>query len=144
MQTIYPLGRGEEQSEGEYQAQYEMCNEPPEPRPKRSESKYVWTTKDGTQIRVRKMTDSHLVNAIRFLRRNAEVAQQHDISNAESLASMLSGEIASDDCDAFVDHLKNQHPAEWLDEHVPQYSTMLREARRRKLVEVQEQIEELL
>lgn len=30
---------------------------------------FVWTTKDGTQLKVTQMTDSHLVNTERFLER---------------------------------------------------------------------------
>lgn len=30
---------------------------------------FIWTTKDGTQLKVTQMTDSHLVNTERFLER---------------------------------------------------------------------------
>jgi len=48
-------------SEGEYQLRY---SDPPEP-----ERDPTWVTKDGRRIPVASMTDAHLVNAIRMMRR---------------------------------------------------------------------------
>lgn len=137
----YPLGHGEEMSEGAYQAAIDDdCSSFPAHAPSRN----VWTTKDGTQVRISKMTDGHLINTIRYLRRKAEAAQFHCLSEAAALGCLLSGEQASADCDAFVEHLEAQHPSEWLEGNVPQYLPMLREARRRKLGDVREQIDECL
>lgn len=32
----------------------------------------IWTTKDGTEIVIKNMTDSHLLNAIKFLKRKID------------------------------------------------------------------------
>jgi len=36
---------------------------------RRQQNVFIWTTKDGTQLKVTQMTDSHLANTERFLER---------------------------------------------------------------------------
>jgi hypothetical protein len=56
----------------------------------------VWTTKDGQKIPVRKLTDSHLHNLIKFMEK-----QHHGLENdAWATAGVLSGERA-------VEHAEN-------------------------------------
>ena len=39
-------------------------------------TQYVWKTKDGTEIPVQSMSDSHLQNTIRMLERNKDLQEQ--------------------------------------------------------------------
>lgn len=49
-----------------------------------------WTTKDGTKIPVYKMSDQHLLNAIKLLRRHHEAV----LWNMSRFADFLQGEMA--------------------------------------------------
>lgn len=75
--AYYPLGTGEEVSQGEYEYQYALCNEPPDDLPQRKV--YVadapegrWTVRGGAQLEIAKMSDAHLRNAIAFFERHGE------------------------------------------------------------------------
>jgi hypothetical protein len=41
----------------------------------RGPTKTIWQTRNGKRIPVRKMSDSHIINTIRMLRRNTEAAK---------------------------------------------------------------------
>jgi hypothetical protein len=78
------------------------------------------------------MADRHLVNAIRFLRRNAlgwMMGQLEDmdryIADAPDMASMAVEEEAG--------RLAEMTDEEYLSAHVPTYDALLKEAARRKL-----------
>lgn len=73
--AYYPLGTGEEMSEGEYQAMTDLLNDPPIDSSRRKV--YVadapigwWTVRGGTQLEISKMTDAHLRNAIAFFEKS--------------------------------------------------------------------------
>ena len=71
----------------------------------------VWTTKDGDDIPVSKMSDSHIKNCIRMLRDGG--CSHRDVIDALSF-SPPNGDMA---CDAFYDGfdymLENEDP--WID-----------------------------
>lgn len=91
----------------------------------------VWTTKDGTEIPIREMTDSHLYNTIKFLQRTAEKKVQ-----AFALApNPFTAEMASDSFDRAQDAVLD-NPEEAVEDalnEVPQYDNLLKEATRRGL-----------
>lgn len=94
-----------------------------------------WTCKDGTKVSIRKMTDSHLLNTIRFLRRRAPVLLGREISAAWSVLSTLQGDMAQFQCENDISRLEQTDPQEWI-ENMPELSAMLREAKRRNLEEL--------
>jgi len=55
-----------------------------------------WTMKDGRKIRICDMTDSHLENTLRMLRRYAEAKYHVAISDRWRLLCSLQGEMAQD------------------------------------------------
>ena len=82
--AYYPLGCGEEQSMGEYEEEYALCQnagldedaiyessalhpleEPPPPPPYG-----LWRVRGGALLKIREMTDEHLRNAIALFTRN--------------------------------------------------------------------------
>jgi hypothetical protein len=82
----------------------------------------VWETRDRKKIRVCSMPDSHLLNAILYVERNALLLQ------AQELAENC-GPLDFDDMPAFT----AQTAEEFLLSYVP-YRRLYNEARRRKLV----------
>ena len=89
----------------------------------------LWTTRDGTQVPVREMSDRHLINALRMLARQAEVKR------ALSVRAFLECEPPTADgaelCyeqefDALLD-------AEWLEFVDDRYRMLVAEADRRQL-----------
>jgi len=84
----------------------------------------VWTTKAGEKVRVCDMTDSHLVNTIRWL-------QRAEFANGFALASLPgpNGEHAQDAHDEWIRELAEREPGDvW-----PIYDDMVEEARERGL-----------
>lgn len=68
--VIYPLGRGEDMSEGEHAL---LDADPYDPLgaqdyPTLDAPEGEWETKDGTVLPLRRMTDAHLLNALRWMK----------------------------------------------------------------------------
>lgn len=70
MTVYYPLGRGEDMSEGEYQAMQAACDSAGAPPPRLDEPAGYWRTRNGSVIRVADMSSSHLLNAVRLFDRS--------------------------------------------------------------------------
>lgn len=66
--AYYPLGCSEDMSEGEYQAYQGMCDGPPVgDEPEALEMPLgQWLMKDKRTLKIRKMTTTHLANAIKL------------------------------------------------------------------------------
>lgn len=54
----------------------------------------VWTTREGVEMWIRDMTDSHLTNSIRMLERNTKRATEDAIANGYAMLGSLQGEMA--------------------------------------------------
>jgi len=96
-------------------------------------TKTVWVTKSGQRIKVRDMTDSHLVNTIRYLRRHAEISITQYLHAAYSMEGYLSGEMAQVFIAQDIDMLEEADADEMLSDAVPCWETMLDEVEKRKL-----------
>jgi len=55
----------------------------------------IWVTKSGEKIRINKMSDSHLANTLRMLKRGAEHKRVREISLMREGYMMLQGEMAT-------------------------------------------------
>lgn len=84
-----------------------------------------WTCKDGTRVRICDMSDTHLLNTIRMLRR----ADRAELNSAYSVEMTLQGEIAQD-CIARDIRDMEENP---LEDRLPIYDLLTRDAERRKL-----------
>lgn len=93
----------------------------------------IWKCKDGRKVRVCDMTDSHLLNTIAMLERNASALLAQEISAAYSCLSMLQGEMATYYCERDIDRLEETSPGEFLEATQPIYTHLCNEADRRKL-----------
>jgi hypothetical protein len=95
-------------------------------------SAVTWKTKDGQVLKIKDMTDSHLLNAINFLRRKAPEMKQFQITLLERMLSFMDGEMAIYDIENKIDRLEETGELELLEYNSP-YSTMLWHAKRRGL-----------
>lgn len=92
----------------------------------------MWVTADTRLIHVVDMTDSHLTNTLRFLRRNAaalKLATLIPMGRYQETAP----DGACDAIDAEIDHIIEMADDAFLMWKIPPYKAMVREAVRRKL-----------
>ena len=85
-----------------------------------------WMTKGGRKIRIRDMTDPHLLNTIMMLERK----HSRDVCMLYSLSGFIQGEQASLDLDSAIDRAEEGGAAE----SYPIYEDMVREAFKRGLI----------
>ena len=85
-------------------------------------TKTIWVTKDGQSIRVKDMTDSHLVNTIRFLKRKS-------LNELYSLSCFIQGEQASYMIDDMITSHEDDEVASYYNSSI--YNTMIDEACKR-------------
>lgn len=92
-----------------------------------------WVTKAGVHIRLCDMTDMHLINTIKMLRRVGDAVLLANVLSAYQCASSLQGEMASYFAEQDIDRLESMTTEEFLEKEYPIYEKMLIEASRRKL-----------
>lgn len=101
-------------------------------------TKEIWITKAGDAIKVVEMTDDHLRNTIRMLRRNREylaIVEIIQISQYIEMAPDGAADAAMRELDIMedeMDEFENDDDS-WLLNHVAPYALMLKEAKRRKM-----------
>lgn len=93
-----------------------------------------WKTKSGQVLKIKDMTDSHLLNTIRFLERAGEKQMQQEIAAAWSCLSSLQGEMATFYCEQDIDRLEETTLEDWLNMTNPKYNRLVAEAEKRKLL----------
>jgi|SRR5579864_703843 len=89
-----------------------------------------WTQKDGTKIRIKDMTDKHLVNAAKMLLRMAEAEKNETLGyypsfNPDSMAAYYSEQS--------WDNLNEMDIQEYAEMEYPIFNDLLWEVYRRKL-----------
>ena len=92
----------------------------------------VWITKDGRVLEVLSMTDAHLLNTIRFLRRNVMHYQIADFKERDRYIQQAP-DGASMACEAETVRLMDLSDDEYLGMRFPAFVTMLDVASRRGL-----------
>lgn len=95
-------------------------------------TKTIWVTKDGQHIPVKQMTDSHLVNTIRMLRRYAEPRKAaHEMALDAYMVDAPDG--AADAANGELVQLENMDIDEYIEGEIITFPAMLAEAKRRGL-----------
>lgn len=92
----------------------------------------IWTTKDGTKIPIKEMTDSHLVNTLKLLHRTAKASVERFVT----AGNPFHGEMASDDFDR-AQSAALEDPVDAIEHHlrsIPQFEHLETEALKRNLM----------
>lgn len=84
-----------------------------------------WTTKSGEKIRVKDMTDSHLVNTIHFIERYKGKVEMSMMRFADSMVADMASFISEQNYEAFAEQDTG--------EAFPIYQDMIEEAYKRGL-----------
>lgn len=93
----------------------------------------VWVTKDGREIPIIEMTDAHLRNALRFLRRRAEAYRWAGALQLWSYAEHAPDGAAMAADRAAEELLEYADDDEVVSAFVPEFLALKREANRRRL-----------
>lgn len=105
-----------------------------------SATKTIWQTRDGQRIRVKDMSDEHLINTIRMLHSNGAKMKRAHIAAAYSVASGLQGEMAQFYADRDIDRMEATTLEEFLSQSVPTYDALMEEIEKRKLTPFPERV----
>jgi hypothetical protein len=92
-----------------------------------------WQMRDGTFIRIRRMSDSHLANAIAMMERNAKghaFALAMSAGNYASQHDSMGGRAAEEAADELFD-LMDEAPEDCASELWPKYNELVAERERR-------------
>lgn len=90
----------------------------------------MWTTRTGERIPIRKMTDSHLANAIAMMERVAKQRADTALSGLMMFASTVNGEQAGYAVEAEIDALE-EYGADCFLDGDPLYAALCEEQARR-------------
>lgn len=90
----------------------------------------LWTIKDGSKIRICDMSDSHLDNTLKLLKKVTDTETRNAISAGYSLLSTINGEMAEYAIEGELSSLEESglDPSELF----PLYENLLNEKERRK------------
>ena len=92
----------------------------------------VWTTRDGTRMKLSEMTESHLENALAFVERSLKRQLQQEINALWALSSMLHGEMALDHVESVLNDLESKSIDNLLWES-PEYRALWEELLNRQM-----------
>lgn len=97
--------------------------------PEGEDKSKIWTTKEGREIPIEKLADSHLINIIKHLRRNATFGLEKVRMNPPC----FQGEMAQYYAEQEWEIALGMDAEEFLEYTVPQYEYLLEELRLRGL-----------
>lgn len=91
-----------------------------------------WKTKDGEIIKIKDMADSHLINSIKFIERNAE-RYVNGMKDFYLSCPLPNGEMANDYFEQEFDEVMELETNDLLQKSA-KYKAMVKEAKSRKIV----------
>lgn len=92
-----------------------------------------WTTIDGKRIPIPELSDSHLLNIIRMLRRQAPHVKEVALEEGYNFLSTLRGEMATYYAEQDIQSVEDSTDEEFLSEYHPLWDDLVAEANRRGL-----------
>jgi hypothetical protein len=98
-----------------------------------------WRTAAGEIIKIKDMSDSHLVNTIRFIKKSAIKNMRQELSAAYCVSMVLTGEHAQDACDQSIEEMEDilsesgEYSIEDILERSARFKRMIKEADKRRL-----------
>jgi len=96
-----------------------------------SRKKVVWTGRDGTKYTMSEITNSHLLNILKYMEVHWEQQAARLMAYAEQAASFFDAEEAS----YYFDNVARQYEEAWGPEDIfPEYEVMHAEATKRGLI----------
>ena len=101
-----------------------------------SDTVKIWKTKEGNDILINDMTDSHLLNSIKFLERYEQHVRWNLVKQIDFLLGGTTGEIAQDMMNDHIDDLIMDHEdsPDLFEEYCPAYYDLVEEAKSRGLI----------
>lgn len=120
--------RYEDQSMGEYEEARGLLN-----APHLQPTATNWVTRDGQRIPVRKMSDSHLLNTIAYLRRVAEARRVSELFSVGGYLASHPPDGAYDAASQAEVELEDMDTDDYLEATCPTFPAMVAEAEKRKL-----------
>ena len=93
----------------------------------------TWKTAQGIKIPISKMSDSHIVNTINYLRRKGTVEQIEEIGNAYAANTFNPETMASYYADHDIMMMEQETLDDFLSRRILQYCSLLTEVEKRKL-----------
>lgn len=96
-----------------------------------------WKTKEGVEIEINDLTNSHLTNIIEFLRGNCERYRMRVEFNMASGFPTFQGEMAQHQSEqeffSSMEFIRSSSDESFLSEYILQYDSLIEEAEKRKL-----------
>ncbi len=93
----------------------------------------IWITKDGRKIKTSDMTDNHLINSIKMLKRSVGKLRIHHEFSGWSALNFFNGEMAQSAIETALIQEGQMEDEEWLEYFTP-YGELMKEAIKRKIV----------
>lgn len=97
-----------------------------------------WVTRDHVVMKISRMADSHVLNCISFLERNAPSYLRHTIERLHNFTLFFDDPVQTPLMEEGIQLLERMNPIEFLARTKPQYQEFLREAESRGLMSPQE------
>ena len=98
---------------------------------KRRKLEPVWVTRDKREIPVSQMTDSHLINSIKFIRKQQAALMENALVSAYAALTWMNGEMAQMAVESEIDMMER---GEYQEDCMPEiYFDLINEAEKRGL-----------
>lgn len=92
----------------------------------------TWTTKSGERMQITDMDNNHLINSIKYIKRNAAVYKDRLLDSLLELEYLLTGDQALYDIKKDTRYVHSLNNKEFIQEFTP-INELIKEAHKRKL-----------